>query len=236
MKMVENKTENFNLDNLERNLAMISKFLVVEEETFTKPDGTALIIKDKLSSLLCGIFPLNLDNVEVKISSVHGKGVFATKPIKYGEIITFYPGDSANYIPEANEHEPSHIVICRLSSRVKELLNSKDIEKDASMLYNTYGQYNCKISDYYSITGHPQLDKDPSYTGHLINDRYVCDFKKITPSVYLELSAKKTNAIFKNLKNNTHVSVIARRDIIPGEEIFVTYGIEYWSGQANKST
>lgn len=235
-KMAESKSNLFNLVDLEKNLAMVSNLLTIKEETFIKPDGTSLVIRDKMSSLLSSIFPLNLDSVEVKASSVHGKGVFATKPIKTGEIITFYPGDSANYIPDGNEDKTDHLVICHLSNRVKKLTDCENTEETASNFYNKHWEYNCKVSDYYSITGHPELDKDPNYVGHLINDRYVCDFKRITPSIYLELSAKRTNAIFKNLKNNTHVSVVARRDIAVGEEIFVTYGIEYWSAQIGKST
>lgn len=62
----------------------------------------------------------------------------------------------------------------------------------------------------------------------MVNDRFSCDFNKITPEIYTILSAMKTNASFVNLIHDTHVALVAKRDIKKGEEIFVSYRVDYW--------
>lgn len=163
-----------------------------------------------------------LDNVVIKESNVHGKGVFAKKDIKKGQIVTLYPGDIAIYLPEGNNGDKTlsyNFFSDRMSSRAEEGKN----------YYLDMSRYSCSIDSKHIISGCPDFTDNPSYLGHMINDRFVCDHDKITPEIYFELSLKKTNSMFVPIADNIQVAVVARRDIKAGEEIFVSYGVQYWN-------
>ena len=79
-----------------------------------------------------------------------------------------------------------------------------------------------------AIFGDPKKLDDPFYLGHMINDRWVCTgntAKEI--NLYAALTVRSCNAWFWG-SDNHYVYVIAQREIMQGEEIFVHYGAQYW--------
>jgi hypothetical protein len=106
-----------------------------------------------------------------------------------------------------------------------------------------YAQYVC---DVYSVLGNPLLDSNPAYSGHFANDYgghhalggighgsedEVLNHNRIGVEesivAYVNESVKMANAQHSVLEDS-HMVTIATRDISKGDEIFVTYGMDYW--------
>ncbi len=91
---------------------------------------------------------------EIRPSTVHGQGVFATCLIGKGEVITIYPSDG--FLWWASMQSPT--------------------------CYGTGGDdvYKFDVSGWpkengaVAIFGEPKKIDDPLYLGHMINDRWVC--------------------------------------------------------------
>jgi hypothetical protein len=115
--------------------------------------------------------------------------------------------------------------------------------------------YAVSVDDHYSIMGHPELDDNPAYFGHFANDG-AGEFAFEGPNsqnnkiaalelgldtgedeelgiegniaAYVLKSLEVSNAMHRSLIDGLHVVTVATRDIMAGEEIYVTYGPDYW--------
>jgi SET domain-containing protein len=164
--------------------------------------------------------PFELDNVVIKSSNIHGRGLFANKNINKGDLITFYPADIVEYYPNKDGHKDGHIAALFPSVEyAKKYGNQKE------KFLNAYG---FMINSEYSIYGHPSFDNDKNYMGHFINDGAKSDSSEKADKIYTIVSLKKANCEFYILKGDLHVAIIASRDILEGEELFISYGIQYW--------
>jgi hypothetical protein len=155
----------------------------------------------------------NIDSVELKKSNIPeaGRGVFAIKNIKAGEIITFYPADYICYKYKTGEY-----VI--LTSEIAHNAGYNDIDCNF--------EYCLSVDNNYSIIGDPRIYNDNRYIGHLINDGYLPS--KIDTSVeYYLNSSKKSNCCFYSI-NGLQMAIIATKDINIGEELYISYGHKYW--------
>lgn len=115
--------------------------------------------------------------------------------------------------------------------------------------------YAVSVDDHYSIMGHPEFDDNPAYFGHFANDgagefgfeepnsqnnvRAALELGLDTGdeeglgvedniAAYVLRSLEVSNAMHRSLIDQLHVVTVATRDIEAGEEIFVTYGPDYW--------
>lgn len=149
--------------------------------------------------------------VEIR-PSTHGKGVFATKDIKKGDIITYYP---AHYI------QPSSFPLFLTPHE-----HTKGDSPNDEYLYNS-------LKGDYSITGHPELINNPYMLGHIVNDG--CDevlkredetFGKWAGRYLLNVSSRR-NSRFTELDSGL-IAITALKDIKKDEEISVAYDIQYW--------
>lgn len=172
--------------------------------------------------ILSSFYDFSLDNVYVKKSKVHGRGVFAKKDIVKGSLITFYPGDIVLFYPNND--------LLKINDKVVfSILASKRFEpfSNPSANFGDDEYFFMMDNKAYAIIGSPRFDKDPNYLGHLINDGVYNPWSK---SVYsYERDAYKTdNCDFYYIINNLHVGIMATKDINKGEELFLSYGIDYW--------
>ena len=97
--------------------------------------------------------------------------------------------------------------------------------------------YAAAVCDTYSVMGMSTLDADPAYYGHFANDGAGhfasqkgdedSEIEKFIATYVLE-SVELSNAMHRNLGGGLHMGTVATRDIEEGEEIFVTYGPDYW--------
>ena len=213
-----------------RKITKSHKPVVVEQ-----PDGKECELDILKINMLAMIIPLPLENVNVilKPSPIHGRGIFANKHIESGALITFYPGDIVKYFPDGSRSHEDKIYTPSFSDRFKAKFNLDNLNETELIPFLekecNRSRYGYTLDKHYSIVGHPDFDDNPCYLGHFINDRFRCDSTPKSAALYLKLSPRKANCRFHNIKGNLHVAIIATRDIIIGEELFITYGVNYWS-------
>lgn len=164
--------------------------------------------------------PLDLywsQHVEVRRSEyVHGRGLFAcdTVSLPANAVLTCWP---VHYL--VGGHHPTKEVVDR------HLLDN----------YSTaLGQH--------VVVGDPERCGDKRLLGHMVNDAALVDvfascsaddlrdaprLRKLLV-VFLENTIKYTNCVFLSDARNTVRCLVTRREVAPGEELLVSYGVRYW--------
>ena len=181
----------------------------------------------KIQMLTTTILPFKLNKVEIKDSRVHGRGVFATKVIYEGDLVTFYPGDICEFLPNgdrANPHWSGVFPSERFATHF-----GRDAIKD-----RRDNAYAYDVSKNYTIIGDPMFDSDPNYMGHFINDGAKPGTSDKSKPIYETISYLKTNCKFVHVQHDLQVAIVATKDIKPGEELFVMYGVPYWESVLKK--
>lgn len=170
------------------------------------------ILKDVLSDPLkmmkmcSNEMPFGNNLTEVKPSSTHGNGVFATKDIKAGEIITMYP---------------IHQYAKRVTTDGWQIHSMMDSE-------TPYHGYALDIDENTKIYGCPTF-YNTIFQGHLVNDPVVSlDCSDINKFIISYFIAAKVKGNARYDKNSYLVYIRAVRDIKAGEEILVPYSLPYW--------
>jgi SET domain-containing protein len=185
-------------------------------------DGSVRLIDIYRMRVMTSIFPIELDTVYISPSRVHGLGVFAKRDIKKDELLTFYPGDLLGYTPNKDRHIDNHLLFNYPSKRFK--AKGGTIHQKG---------YSIVIDDYFMLNADPSFNENPTYAGHLINDGARCPPKNPKGAeIYQKISLMKANCRFQTLKENLHLSIVSTRDIKKDEEIFVSYGVNYWEHNA----
>lgn len=156
----------------------------------------------------------HLDSAEVRKSKVHGKGVFATKDIKKDEIITFYPVDILQ-LPVNNEGS-----VCSFSDRYK--------SKYGKIINPNVEYYKYYCSDNVVIIGDPTFTNNNNYLGHMINDISTHDKTNKSIKAYNKIADSANCDFVEPDDDNLFLPVLANRDIRKDEELFVSYGPQYW--------
>jgi SET domain-containing protein len=195
----------------------------------TLADGSYTFVDDlKLLSLMTPIPPYKMKScIEIKESPIHGIGIFATDDIPISTAITFYPADMLMYYPDGNKKQDTHKknVLVQCSERSKSIIMSKDLVMKE---WDKISSYRFELDNYVTIAGHPKCIDDTKYLGHMINDRFKPNGDKITPDIYLQMSMARMNCYFYPWKSGLHVAIVTCRNISKGEELFISYGINYW--------
>jgi SET domain-containing protein len=184
------------------------------------PDGKKYTIDYNKIDLLREVISFGLSKVEVKPSSVHGRGVFATRNIKKGELITFYPADVV-------------VFGSKDACVTRAYIPSKRSENDAFFKTQWQDQTYCvSLEGLYSIHGNPNpiYESNHDYLGHFINDG-----AKPTPDpksfqIYETVSVLKMNCVFAQIRD-LHVAIVAHTDILKDQELFIHYGLHYWKSK-----
>ncbi len=192
------------------------------------PDGSSTMVDDlKLFNLMTPMSPYKMQSyIEIKESPIHGMGVFATNDIPMKTVITFYPADMVMYYPDGNKKEDcKKNALLRCSERSKSIIASKEVIMQE---WKNIASYRFELGEDITIAGHPKCIDDTKYLGHMINDRFKPDNNKITPDHYLQMSMARMNCCFYPLKSGLHVAIVTCKDIAKGEELFISYGMNYW--------
>jgi len=181
--------------------------------------------------------------VRVGRSNIHGQGVFAARDILAGETVTFYPVDGVE----------------SLKTKTTRVLSPVNVSR--SRLVDVRQSYSCGVhcgvhvggSEVHSIIGEPKINADMRQVGHLLNDG--CPFKmpkfdseNSMPTfgwhvaffrrqkIHRTVSALANNIAFKKTDGSLTVRMVATKDIASGEELLVSYGVEYWIGRSHALT
>ena len=173
-----------------------------------------MVMSDRMEAVRCFYASRNmgkvlLDKCKVLPSPVHGNGVFATRDIAVNEVITLYPCDIVTEV--VSKGIKYHIPLGHPFFKSK-----TDCER-----YSYFDRGLMTLA----LVGDPLQTDNPTFLGHMCNDKSKCGSELDTRS-YL-LNSHSSNASF-TLFDKEFVAIVAKRSISNGEEIFVTYGVDYW--------
>ena len=173
-----------------------------------------------IESLLCSRMPITSDCTRIDESKVKnaGRGLFASKDVKKGDILTCYPGDVLVVASEKNPEMATFVWGTHVSENLR--LDDNDLMTDMS-------GYILQVSEEHAIVGLPFLDEERAYAGHFANDGACPPRRESDIATYVLESNDLSNAMHQSL-TGCHMVTVATRDIQEGEEILVTYGPEYW--------
>jgi hypothetical protein len=176
-----------------------------------------------LSMLRARLPSLRLNRCFVGPSGVPagGQGLFASRNVKEGELITLYPGDALLVWNTAVVGDSSVGVM--FGNHVQEMDRNPD-----RVCTNQARSYELQIRTGYSIVADPLLVDNPAYLGHMINDGSILlGTDNESRTLYSASTHKRHNAsVF--LMEGCHFATVATKDILKDQEIFVSYGEGYW--------
>jgi hypothetical protein len=172
-----------------------------------------LVLRTRLSRLV-----LNRTLVGPSSISSAGRGLFARCDCQKGELLTCYPGDAFVILPKDDEDEDVDWTV----------LWGDHVRKPFFELDQDYMLR--AVSDDWGILASPELDQDPAYLGHLANDGARAPDCPAELASYVIESNDRANAMHQPLED-CHMVTVATRTIQKGQEIFVTYGPDYWMEQ-----
>lgn len=192
---------------------------------------------------------LKINNTRIDKSTIlgAGRGLFANRNISEGEVITCYPGD-ALLCSEMHSNSDSDFDDEELDRRIiwGSHVPTKNRLDDDAVVYNDaaddfcsdslLAHYALEVCDEFSIIGMPSLDSNPAYYGHFANDgagHFANKAIGLGVNIEDEIAAYVNESIeISNAKHESigglHMVTIATQDINDGDEIFVTYGFDYW--------
>ncbi len=162
-----------------------------------------------------------MNKVEVRSSTTHGNGVFATQHIKKGDRISQYPKD-LHIFRSGDQH--------RVYGRSPEYVQSITDRMNIAAIMD----YAKELEDGSFLFGDPQNYK-PESCAHIINDAVYVDKINRQPSDK-ELGKETVNFFVRSGRINCLLEAddhscwaVATKDIQPGEEVLTTYGYAYWT-------
>ena len=177
---------------------------------------------------------LEISKTTVQPSPIAGQGLFATMDCRPGDILTCYPGDGVIQTPDP-ENEDSWLI--QWGKHITDPEDrSRTTMKDLSETMRGYILY---MDQEHSIVGLSHYKDDTNnvsscYLGHLVNDgATTCPTCPADLEAYVQESHAACNARHEGMSGDCHMVTVAIRDIKAGEEIFVTYGAEYWMQQSS---
>jgi hypothetical protein len=248
------------------------------QKSFDTSKSKESVVRETILSTRLPDLKLNKTIIYISTIPGAGRGLFASKDIAKGEVVTCYPGDallctsaseddvddfgddeddfgSLNLEmsdgdfdldgegPDSDEEEEwdfdetiiwgSHVdEEDRLEDSVVTLKDESVKEYSNPSLTH----YTLEVCEKYSIMGMPSLDSYPAYHGHFANDGAGHFARKKMDSVtnieeeiaaYVNESIESSNAKHENV-DGLHMVTVATKDIKEGDEILVTYGVDYW--------
>ena len=176
---------------------------------------------------------LPLSRVRVEPSSISGAGdgLFATRDIAEGELITLYPADAALVWDDKDRSEESNV-------RVFFGRHVPAEKRDAAGVLSGWSEVPCH--DSMSILADPRDCYDAAYMGHVANDASSCTAPE-GRNVYERESAARSNAEIVPLDVEEtdeeghpqvlHFALRANKAIKKSEEVLLSYGYGYWEKQ-----
>jgi hypothetical protein len=153
-----------------------------------------------------------------------GNGLFASRDIAEGELVTLFPGDAVLIQDSTAEDTSAAPVGVMFGSHIKEA------DRDTSRVTSHEARsYEMEINTYTSIAGDPLIGTgDPAYLGHFANDgATLYEFDSASREIYTNATAARCNAA-NLVVEGAHMATVATAAIAKGNEVFISYGTGYW--------
>ena len=186
----------------------------------------------KLKLLSTRLENLHLNRSFVATSTIPnaGYGLFASRDIKDGELITLYPGDAVfSFEQQDDDGDTGPISSIMFGAHTKP--EHRDIHR--VMTHEARG-YEMEINAYTSIVGDPSIGySDKTYIGHFANDGgYLTEFDDAGRKAYQKETLERFNAANFVLEG-AHMGTVATKPIEKGSEVFLSYGEGYWLSRSD---
>jgi hypothetical protein len=206
---------------------------LLHEKTRGMPEATVAVLRTtRISTMEEADAPCN-----VQSSEIHGKGLFATKEINKGDMITMYPIDVSVYETKDPETSAHKALVCYSQHPTPESL-APEVVGNTILENRAYAHAVAANGMPLTMALETATKHDPSHLGHWANDA-VCyapleedaesDAQKQSIKEYEEESYNRSNAEHLSVARGIFVITVAKRDITVGEEITVKYGVDWWS-------
>jgi len=172
-------------------------------------------------------------NAKIIDSSVHGKGLTVTVPVKKGDCVALFPCDAIQHM-DGN-------VQCWAPVDVDDVDRVESVY-DVYRLDNTVDFGDLKVKSYSGLVGNSApAPSSAIYKAHYVNDMAMLpdlfdNWKDRTKvPVQAQVYPWARAYLEQDKSNNCEICtrygvsvLIARRDIAPGEELGCAYGLSYW--------
>lgn len=183
------------------------------------------------------VYGKSTKSVTVKDSSIPGagKGLFATKNIKAGSIVSFYPahalgielGERQMWV-SSDDYDREYFSQNPPGSSSYLHATDQPIFNRPSILADIVPEL--KDNPIY-LDANPNRKVDPLWVSQYINDgAIVTSNDQAGVSRYYEQSKRKKNCIHLPFGPSPIMATVATRKIKKGEELFTSYGCVYWLG------
>jgi len=153
-----------------------------------------------------------------------GTIVWATKRVPDGPLVGWWRHTWSSVDPSSLERERAYLEVrvSTIAGAGKGLYTKRAIRKG-----ETICEYSGDVLTLLQYLGH----EDTSYTLTLSTNAYVDALHSDTHARYINDNADPTalNARWRKMPREGKALVVATRDIGPNEEIFISYGENYWS-------
>lgn len=159
---------------------------------------------------------------EVRTSTIHGRGLFATKDLPPNALLALYPPDA--------------VLIQDGTDKFAILLNPTSTTVPPEEIRRAYG---ATIDQNIVIVGYPDVDHGPMFQAHIANDGAKGSLSMLDKpediererAIYTAVSTRKQNGSLVRHKSVPEwICLRTTRFVRAGEEILITYGYGYWLG------
>lgn len=178
------------------------------------------------------------DSVEVRDSTIAGRGLFAIRDIPAWSIVTFYP---VHYLEHSKEmKEKSALHMCAPTSgdwfdTEDEMVATRNRLQPYQYTLNHMDNNEDVVFEGFqtSIYGDPDIVR-PYELGHLIND--ACSMSKTPTDKEWERYVRKSinTNVMPHHFGLYKMAIVTTRPIQCGEELLMTYGVPYWCKDYSK--
>jgi uncharacterized protein YjlB len=160
-----------------------------------------------------------------------GDGVFASRDISYGELITLYPGDAALIQDTSGSAEENAVAPVGVMFGIHVKGGDRNITRVTSQEARSY---ETEINSRCSIVADPLIGKDnAAYLSHFVNDgAALYEFDSASRDVYANETAARCNAA-NFVMEGAHMTTVATVAIQKGDEVFISYGAGYWLSRSH---
>jgi hypothetical protein len=187
---------------------------------------------------LANPLPLHHNDIKVMKSDIHNNGLFTTKLIPKGVVITFYPASAAimNVVEERDNIKRKEQKVYFFGDDNKKFQDQFD--------YNTtnYGyQSPAHIFLSTKFIADPDIIHNPLLLGHMINDCSGNIFKDVPLDLlknekklielinkYRDNGKNRVNCEYMVNDNHTIVSIVTTKIIKKNQELLIYYDIPFW--------